>query len=513
VHTQATVVHALTERAALHPPHWDIAGVARPSRNATVCWAAPIARPHPRGPYRLLGQIGETEFFRDFEATNEALRDIEGNGSPIVQLRIYRVDPYAPAAEIERQRQVGIWEASILRWLGNHPGLVAAGDPFFTEDEDIGVVLPFEEAPGLTLKSFLEQHGRLQPAEIAPRFGAAIGALGLAHSRGIVHRRITPDAFLCTADQPFKLADFGFSSNLHSDTPAIPRELFSHPHYSAPEVLDGASATPSSDVFSLGLVLAEALHGKVEFADSRRIALPAAILAADKPDPMTGLLERMLAARPADRLRDGYSVLEHLLAASNTTGTPAAAIGEVLFAPGTLVNQAYRIVARVGPPRTRTTYEALHVVSNTARNLRVYEADERLLERLRQAFVRLYALRHPALLRFNELDRVHDPPLAGPNGAPLYFLDLEHVGGVAAHRLAEAGGIGTMRAAMAGAALCDLLTYLAEHSTWHGSLDSDAVMIGQNDEVIAGRPPPCCPPAHEPSALRMLPLSGDATPT
>src|SRR5207237_8030389 len=106
-------------------------------------------------------------------------------------------------------------------------------------------------------------------------------ALGAAHAAGIVHRDVKPGNILITADGTAKIADFGIakSAEMVSGTAGGPvdltltGQLVGTPAYLAPERLAGAPATFLSDLYSMGVVLYEALTGEKPFTGHRFIAV------------------------------------------------------------------------------------------------------------------------------------------------------------------------------------------------------------------------------------------------
>jgi serine/threonine protein kinase len=110
-------------------------------------------------------------------------------------------------------------------------------------------------------------------------------ALHVAHGGGIVHRDIKPSNILIATDgRPF-LVDFGLARDVR-DTPSqltLTREDLCTPAYMAPEVLEGARADARADVWSLGVVLYEALTLALPFQAPTREGLFRAILEAPCP--------------------------------------------------------------------------------------------------------------------------------------------------------------------------------------------------------------------------------------
>jgi serine/threonine protein kinase len=109
------------------------------------------------------------------------------------------------------------------------------------------------------------RRGPLPPAEVA-RVGAAMAAaLAHIHTRGIVHRDLKPANILVEPRGGIFLADFGIAHSWDGPTHTATGCIVGTAGYLAPEQARGLGASPASDVFSLGLVLLEALTGRQEY--------------------------------------------------------------------------------------------------------------------------------------------------------------------------------------------------------------------------------------------------------
>jgi hypothetical protein len=145
-----------------------------------------------------------------------------------------------------------------------------------------------------------------------PRRVEAVGAqvaetLDFVHRRGIVHRDVKPGNILLGPDDTAKLADFGIARLVDGDSEHTRTgHAVGTIGYIAPELVRGEPVTPAADVYSLGLVLLEALTGRREYAGAdlaaaqERLTRPPAIpdtLPSHWPD----LLRQMTALDPARR--------------------------------------------------------------------------------------------------------------------------------------------------------------------------------------------------------------------
>ena len=146
----------------------------------------------------------------------------------------------------------------------DHPGVVRVLD--FGSDGD-AFYLVMERLDGESLAARLGRGGRLDEAEVR-RLGAAIAdALAAAHDRGIVHRDLKPGNIVMVGDQP-RVIDFGIAR----EVAAVTGSRLGTVAHMAPEQLTGGLIAPCVDIWALGVVLFEALAGRLPFdgfADGR----------------------------------------------------------------------------------------------------------------------------------------------------------------------------------------------------------------------------------------------------
>jgi eukaryotic-like serine/threonine-protein kinase len=140
----------------------------------------------------------------------------------------------------------------------NHQNVVAVFDLI---DEGGHQWLVMEHVDGPTLAALLADHGPLDDDELVPIIEQVAGALAAAHGHGIVHRDVKPSNILLTSAGVAKLSDFGVA-RAEADAVLTQTGLVTgSPAYLSPEVASGRSATPASDVWSLGATIFHALTG------------------------------------------------------------------------------------------------------------------------------------------------------------------------------------------------------------------------------------------------------------
>ena len=196
----------------------------------------------------------------------------------------------------------------------SHPNAVSVFD---TGEHDGQPYIVMERLPGQTLGDVMAD-GPLTWDWLQPIATGVLSALGAAHAAGIVHRDVKPANILLTGDGTAKIADFGIAKSAEMVSGAggtvditLTGQLVGTPAYLAPERLAGAPATFLSDLYSMGVVLYEALAGEKPFTGDSFIAVAQAVqsgahrpLATVRPDldPMIAAgVERSLERDPSRR--------------------------------------------------------------------------------------------------------------------------------------------------------------------------------------------------------------------
>jgi serine/threonine-protein kinase len=111
----------------------------------------------------------------------------------------------------------------------------------------------------------LAAHGPLGPARVLDMIAQVAAALTAAHAAGLVHRDIKPANLLLAPDGAVKITDFGIAHAAGSAPLTRTGTLPGTPGYLAPERAMGGSASPASDLYSLGVVAWECLAGAPPF--------------------------------------------------------------------------------------------------------------------------------------------------------------------------------------------------------------------------------------------------------
>jgi beta-lactam-binding protein with PASTA domain/tRNA A-37 threonylcarbamoyl transferase component Bud32 len=186
-----------------------------------------------------------------------------------------------------------------------HPHILSVYD--WGEDEG-GPFLVLEYLGGGSLRDLLDNGRRLSISQAAALGLQAAGALAYAHGRGFVHRDVKPANLVFDEDGRLRIADFGLARALAEASMTEPAgATVGTARYAAPEQALGRPVDGRADVYSLGLVLYEAVTGIVPFAGDTTSATLMARVGARLPGhdglgPLADVLDAASAPDPDDRL-------------------------------------------------------------------------------------------------------------------------------------------------------------------------------------------------------------------
>jgi hypothetical protein len=297
------------------------------------------------GRYRLVRQIGSGGFGVVWLAEDEHLERA-------VAVKRIAMHDSAVAGRAEREARAAARLA--------HPGIVALYES--GRDEE-AVYLVSELVRGRTLADLMHE-GALSDRDVL-RIGVALcDALAHAHGRGVIHRDVKPGNVMVpdgsvgtdSGSGVAKLTDFGIARMVGDDALTLTGDVVGTLAYMAPEQAEGRAVGEEADLYSLALVLYEALsgvnpvRGRGAAATARRVGarLPAlGRLRRDLPLELCHALDRAVLARPEQRgtlaeLREALA--DGLPAADDARGTIAGSPLEGL-APRPRVRPRARVAA------------------------------------------------------------------------------------------------------------------------------------------------------------------------
>jgi serine/threonine-protein kinase len=247
-----------------------------------------------------------------------------------------------------------------------HPNIVDVYD--VGQDGDMQYIV-MEYVEGSDLKSLILQKGAL-PVEQAVAIAQAVAeALDAAHRAGLIHRDVKPQNIMVGPSGRVKMTDFGIAKSKLSTAMTETGVTFGTADYLSPEQARGQPATPSSDLYALGITLYEMLTGRLPFAGENSIAVAMQHLHAEPPPPrmynphipyqLETLVLRALSKDPAQRPASAYEFARLLrgylvVGAQETMLRPTTRPAPMRPAPARPA-PAYSAPARPPSPITSTT--------------------------------------------------------------------------------------------------------------------------------------------------------------
>ena len=194
-------------------------------------------------------------------------------------------------------------EAANSRGL-RHPNLAVVLDA--GERDGSGWII-MELVQGRPLSDILEERGTMRPVEILTIMAQVARALQV-HDANVVHRDVKPSNILINREGLAKLTDFGISTAVHQRPMTATGMVMGTAQYLAPEQAMGNMATPSGDLYALGIIGYEALVGHRPFTGSTQVEIAFAHVNQEVP-PIPGNVPRevrdvimeLLSKSPADR--------------------------------------------------------------------------------------------------------------------------------------------------------------------------------------------------------------------
>ena len=227
--------------------------------------------------------------------------------------------------------------------------------------------LVMEYVQGKTLKTVIQERGKLSPAlagQIAIRI---LSALEHAHRNGIVHRDIKPQNILVHADGHIKVADFGIARIANSSTLTKGDNVMGSVHYFSPEQARGEGANATSDIYSTGIVLYEMLTGRVPYDGDNPVAvamqhlhatpIPIQNLAPDVSPALVRVCMKAMEKNPALRYQTARDMAADIRAALENRGAERPSFPEKdleVQQPKPQIKEDNRQIADTGRNRMET---------------------------------------------------------------------------------------------------------------------------------------------------------------
>lgn len=209
-----------------------------------------------------------------------ALKLLSARASALAHLRFKR--EFSLVAGLEHPTLVAVHQ------LGEHEG-----HPFYTMDL----------VAGSNLLAYLAEH----PQELGRLGAQLLEGLAYLHGNGIIHRDLKPDNLLVDAEGRLRILDFGLALVADAERLTASDTIVGTPRYLSPEQIQNHEVDERSDLYSAGVVLYEALAGKLPYQNEAFFALLHEIVREQPqelstgPEPLRRLVMSLLAKQPGLR--------------------------------------------------------------------------------------------------------------------------------------------------------------------------------------------------------------------
>jgi serine/threonine-protein kinase len=279
------------------------------------------------GSYRLVAQVGRGGMASVYRGYQESIdRSVAVKVLPAGLLH----DPHFLARFLN--------EARVLARL-THPSIL----PLYDFGEANG--MPYIVMPLMTGGSLADrlQRGPMSPNEVA-RLLVPIGqALDFAHQQSVLHRDVKPNNILFDQHGNPYLADFGIAKAMESTMSLTGTGIIGTPDYLSPEQARGDALDHRSDIYSLGVVVYQALTGQTVFKATTPVGVifkhvsepprPPRELRPDLPEGVEQVVLKALAKDPGERYQSATEFARAFATAVSTAPTARAEAMATLAQP------------------------------------------------------------------------------------------------------------------------------------------------------------------------------------
>ncbi len=256
--------------------------------------------------------------------------------------------------------------------LVNHEGIANVYD--YGEEEG-SAYLVMELVPGEPLSTIIEREHTLSIDKVLDIVAQTSAALQAAHAAGLVHRDIKPGNMLITPEGRVKITDFGIARIADQVPLTATGQVMGTVQYLSPEQASGHPASPSTDIYSLGIVAYECLAGRRPFTGESQVAIAMAQINDTAPplsdtiaEPVRNLVFSCIAKKPTDRPASAAN-LARAAQALRRGDLQGAALAVPAVLGGVPVTDATMIMPRTLPTGATTILSIPEPVASGAEEL------------------------------------------------------------------------------------------------------------------------------------------------
>ncbi len=255
------------------------------------------------------------------------IEEVIGSGGMAVVFRAFDTLMSRTVAVKMLREEFADDEGAVRRFINESKAVAMLSHQNIVNIYDVSVrdnlkFIVMEYIEGITLKTYMSEHGRLSFSEICNFTEQILAALDHAHSRGVVHRDIKPQNIMILDDGSIKVTDFGIAKLPSAQTVTETDKAIGTVYYISPEQASGRKVDARSDIYSLGALLYELATGTLPFDSENTVSIALMQInnAPKKPrdlkhDIPVGLETLILTAmekNPADRFDSAARMLHYL---------------------------------------------------------------------------------------------------------------------------------------------------------------------------------------------------------
>lgn len=202
------------------------------------------------GRYRIIEELGKGGMGKVYKALDTEINEK-------VALKLIKSEIASDQKTIERFRS----ELKFARKI-RHKNVCQMYD---LNKEEGAYYITMEYVSGEDLKSFIRRAKRLDTGTAVSIARDVCEGLAEAHRLSVVHRDLKPQNIMVDDDGNARIMDFGIARSLEAEGITAEGVMIGTPEYMSPEQVDGMETDARSDIYSMGVILYEAVTGRVPF--------------------------------------------------------------------------------------------------------------------------------------------------------------------------------------------------------------------------------------------------------
>lgn len=295
------------------------------------------------GRYKIIEKVGGGGMADVYKAEDQVL-------GRTVALKILHKQFASDEGFLERFRR----EAQAAAKL-THPNIVSIYDV----GEEGGVhFIVMEFVHGMTLKKLIQKDAPMSTEKVVHVSMQIAKAMEFAHEHEIIHRDIKPQNVIITDNGEIKVTDFGIARAGATSTMTRTGAVMGTAHYISPEQAQGNIVGPTTDIYSLGVVMYEMATGELPFRGENPVSvalkhindtpMPPRSVFGDIPISLEAVIIKSMAKNPNERYRSAEAVRDDLKRVIE--GLPVKMVGAAMPAGGDASDMTRTMAAQNGRP-------------------------------------------------------------------------------------------------------------------------------------------------------------------